>query len=72
MIKITESTYHELRDEYGGVCTKCRSVRYQCEPDAEKYECESCDARAVDGIELLLIRGLILFVESSKDENIQF
>lgn len=67
MIHITEGHYHELRDNYSGICTKCVTVKHgDCEPDAENYECESCGANKVQGIENLLVMGLL-----SIDENLE-
>lgn len=36
-----------------GFCVKCTAKAYQVEPDARKYECESCGAKAVYGAEEL-------------------
>jgi DNA-directed RNA polymerase subunit RPC12/RpoP len=41
--------------EYVGYCTKCGSKAYEVEPDARKYECEKCGAKAVYGAEELLL-----------------
>jgi len=38
-----------------GFCIACGAERDGCEPDARKYECESCGKRAVYGAEELLI-----------------
>lgn len=39
-----------------GFCIACGAEADGCEPDAEKYECESCGERAVYGADELLIR----------------
>jgi hypothetical protein len=38
-----------------GFCTACGAEAYGVEPDARRYECEECGARAVYGAEELLI-----------------
>ena len=38
-----------------GFCAKCGAEAYGVEPDAERYPCESCGARAVYGAEQLLL-----------------
>lgn len=38
-----------------GLCVECGEDQEGCEPDAERYECESCGAKAVYGAEQLLI-----------------
>lgn len=62
-IRITESEYASLSENYGGFCLKCREEAYGVEPDARRYRCEACDARAVFGAEELLFRGLIEFID---------
>jgi DNA-directed RNA polymerase subunit RPC12/RpoP len=41
--------------EYVGFCVKCGEEASGVEPDARKYECESCGERGVYGAEELLI-----------------
>ena len=43
------------RDDLIGFCLSCGLEAYGVEPDAHKYECESCGERAVFGAEELLI-----------------
>jgi predicted RNA-binding Zn-ribbon protein involved in translation (DUF1610 family) len=38
-----------------GFCTACGEEAYGVEPDARKYECESCGERKVYGAEELLM-----------------
>ncbi len=42
--------------ENPGFCIACGDDAEGVEPDARRYECESCEARAVYGAEELLIR----------------
>ena len=67
MIKITEESYSELSENYGGFCTNCGAEADGCEPDAERYTCESCGARSVYGAEQLLIIGVLVFVDSDDE-----
>lgn len=41
--------------DYMGFCISCGDEAYGVEPDARRYVCESCDARAVFGAEELLL-----------------
>ena len=43
-------------DESMGFCTACGEEAYGVEPDARRYECESCGEKKVFGAEELLIR----------------
>jgi hypothetical protein len=42
-------------DDNLGFCTACGAEAYGVEPDARKYQCESCGAPAVYGAEELLL-----------------
>lgn len=44
-------------DDLIGFCVKCGNDQYGCEPDARKYECESCGEHAVYGAQELLLMG---------------
>ena len=41
-------------DEYTGVCLRCGADRACCEPDAENYACDECDAPFAFGPEAVL------------------
>ena len=43
------------RDEYEGICLACGEDAHGVEPDARKYECESCGAEKVYGCQELLL-----------------
>ena len=43
------------RDEYEGICLACGEDAYGVEPDARKYECESCGKEKVYGCQELLM-----------------
>ena len=42
-------------DDNAGFCLACGDEAYGCEPDAEKYTCESCGAAQVYGAEQCLL-----------------
>lgn len=63
-IQISEAEYADLSENYGGFCVECGDQVYGVEPDARRYRCESCGARAVFGIEELLLQGILRFPES--------
>jgi hypothetical protein len=44
--------------EDAGFCLGCGEDAMEVEPDAERYQCESCGKRAVYGAEQLLLLGL--------------
>lgn len=41
-------------DQNAGICLACREIAYGIEPDARRYECESCGERKVYGAEEIL------------------
>ena len=43
------------QDDNMGFCLACGEEAYGVEPDARRYVCESCDARAVFGAEEILL-----------------
>jgi hypothetical protein len=59
--RLTLAVITEAVDRYNttldnpGFCVKCGHEQDGCEPDARKYECESCGERAVYGAEELLL-----------------
>ena len=69
-IIITENDYRELQEAYGGFCLACKQKAYGIEPDARNYNCESCGAEEVFGLEELLIMGNISF-KDEEDESDQ-
>ncbi len=44
-------------DEMVGFCIECGEERDCCEPDARKYECYDCGAKAVYGAMELVMMG---------------
>ncbi len=42
-----------------GFCLACGEVREDCEPDAERYDCDVCGERAVYGPHWIVMSGLI-------------
>ena len=59
ILTITEDEYHEMDDNYQGICISCKEIADECEPDAEKYECDACHKSSVYGIEIALENGYI-------------
>lgn len=43
------------RDEYEGICLACGEDAFDVEPDARRYECESCGKEKVYGCQELLL-----------------
>ena len=44
-----------VEDDYIGICIACGNEQEGVEPDARKYECESCGKEQVYGAEELLM-----------------
>ena len=45
-------------DDNIGICLACGEEQYGVEPDARRYDCESCGAHRVYGAQELLIMGV--------------
>lgn len=58
-VSISIEECQALMDEHGGLCVECGAEAYGVEPDARRYECEQCGARAVFGAEELLFMGAV-------------
>jgi len=69
-LKLTESTFRHLANEYQGICVYCGSAQDGCEPDARRYECEECGTKTVYGTEELLLMGRLTLVESPDQETV--
>lgn len=52
-----QATMDEVQQGNLGGCIRCGAIQEGCEPDARKYECESCGAKAVYGLEELVVMG---------------
>jgi hypothetical protein len=59
MRTITLEDYEAMQDDNAGFCLSCGELAYGVEPDARKYECESCGGPKVYGLEECLIMGLV-------------
>ena len=53
IVDAVESQFNSLSNP--GICIACGTDQEGCEPDAEKYTCESCGDNTVYGAEQLLI-----------------
>jgi len=62
-----KATMADVEDGTLGGCRKCGEQQSGCEPDARGYECDSCGARAVYGLEELMIMGELELVEDSDE-----
>lgn len=58
-IEMTTDEFHATHNEDGGFCLACGEPAYGIEPDARRYECESCGERQVYGVDELLVMGWI-------------
>ena len=55
-IKLTES---QIEDHTDGICIACGHEQAGVEPDAERYNCESCGEQTVFGMEQAFLLGLV-------------
>ena len=59
-VQLSVAECHRASGSYEGFCTNCREITNSgVEPDARRYECESCGGRTVYGIEEALLMGAI-------------
>ena len=49
----------EMDDDQAGFCLACGNVQDGCEPDAARYECESCGEHKVFGAAEIALMGLV-------------
>lgn len=69
VVTMTEDTYLELVDSYGGVCLACGELAWgDTEPDARGYTCSECGIAAVMGIELALMAGRVTLRDPTPEE----
>ena len=57
--KPTLETLKQCDEDGMGFCLACGASDTLAEPDAVRYECESCGAHKVYGAEELALRGLV-------------
>lgn len=70
-MKITETTFHELRRSGAGYCATCKQITrdYGVEPDADLYECPECEKFIVCGVDYALMRENIEIVEEGEEDD---
>lgn len=57
VFEVSADDYHE---DLNGICLGCGEVQYGgCEPDAERYRCESCGVNEVYGLQQALLMGRV-------------
>jgi hypothetical protein len=60
--RITASQYLQATKNYDGWCPVCQEFTRDCtEPDAEGYDCPTCEQHTVVGAEQALLMGLVDF-----------
>lgn len=61
-MRITESKYHRMENEYRGYCPDCdKFTREMTEPDADGYDCPECGGMNVKGVMNALFDGDLEF-----------
>jgi hypothetical protein len=61
ILRISETEYSQMCDEYMGYCFVCGEWKDSVEPDAEGYSCDNCGSDEVMGAEQIAIHGLLEF-----------
>jgi hypothetical protein len=61
--EMSESEFADCDNNSEGCCVFCGETAFGVEPDARKYECESCERNGVYGMQELLLMGFITFSE---------
>ncbi len=65
---IPKFTASEIENDNLGLCIKCHEIADCCEPDARNYECDACGAKAVYGLEELIVMGYDILADEEGDE----
>jgi hypothetical protein len=60
--EMKEKEFARESEEYTGFCLGCGEDCSGIEPDARKYECDSCGEKKVYGLEELMIMGLVRLI----------
>lgn len=60
---MTSEEFSQATSEDEGFCVYCGEIASGVEPDAERYECESCESCGVYGFEQLMIMGAVTITE---------
>jgi hypothetical protein len=55
--------------DYLGFCIACGEEAYGVEPDARRYECESCEEKQVYGLEELVMAGAVAYADEQATET---
>lgn len=56
-------------DSNSGFCLACGEQAYNVEPDARRYECDSCGAHKVYGCQELLLMNLYYSTQETPDNQ---
>lgn len=57
-----------FEDNSIGFCIACGEEAYGVEPDARRYECESCEEKQVYGLEELVMMGAVAYSDEQTTE----
>jgi hypothetical protein len=58
-----------FEDNSIGFCIACGEEAYGVEPDARRYECESCEEKQVYGLEELVMMGVVAYSDEQAAET---
>jgi len=58
-ISISEDMFHDLRENYGGICTYCKGPVYGVEPELTDSKCPHCCKNTVCGIDIAVQNCLV-------------
>ena len=57
-VRFTWEDVSDAKDNMSGFCVKCGEPRECVEGDVTDYPCEACEAKAVHGAQMIIIKGL--------------
>lgn len=66
---IPKFTVSEIEDDNLGLCIECHEIAEGVEPDARNYCCDACGAKAVYGLEELIVMGYDILTDDEGDNE---
>jgi len=71
-ISMDEAAFRYLQEENAGLCTACASFNFgNHEPDAEDYDCEQCGKPKSQGMDNVMMMGLIHILDDAELDEIK-
>lgn len=58
-----------IESDHLGLCIECHEIAEGVEPDARNYCCDACGAKAVYGLEELIVMGYDILADEPDDTD---